>query len=160
MLSRLVASDPDALAKIREVNPAIPSGLLTNLLRVGERSLHADLLLNNCLAYRKLRLMPYSTQEAVLRTRTVDLVIDLEKGEVLRVPITELNAHQTAQVISREGIRSRDDQRAYIRLRAPSPKVNQSDSAAWYVKKDKLIIVRGCELSKAQLLACLGEMVA
>lgn len=158
MLSRLVANDPQTVAKIREQAPTIPAGLLTNLLRVGERSLHPDLLLNNCLAYRKLRLLPYSTQERVLGAGVVEMVVNVETGDTLRVPITELTGPQASQVLSRDGIRSRDDQRAWLKRQQVSA-VQPSDTAAWFVKKDRLIITRACEMSKAQLLAAVGELV-
>lgn len=159
MLVRLTAKDPQTCAKIREINPSIPAGLLTNLLRVGERSLHADLLLNNCLAYQRIRSLPYSMQEEVLRARAIDLVIDAEKGDALRVPLTELNGEQVAQVFSKEGVRSKDDQRAYIRRKQAVPKVSSTDLPAWFVKKDQLHIPPHV-FSRSQVLAWLGEMGA
>jgi hypothetical protein len=161
MLARLVAHDPQALAKIREQSPSIPAGLLTNLLRVGERSLHPDLLLNSCRAYQKLRLLPYSTQEHLLQVGAVDLVINHETGDTLRVPLTELTKPQVAQVFTREGVRSCDDQRAWLkRQQVAYPNQTKADPAAFFVRKDRLIITRACEMSKAQLLAVLAEVVA
>lgn len=157
MLSRLVANDPATVAKIREQAPTIPAGLLTNLLRVGDRSLHPDLLLNNCLAYRKLRLLPYSTQEHLLAVGAVEMVVNAETGDTLRVPIIELTGQQTSQVLSSDGLRSRDDQRAWLKRRQMSA-VCPAEPAAWFVKKDRLIITRACEMSKTQLLAAVAEL--
>jgi hypothetical protein len=160
MLARLVAADPAIVSKIREVEPTFPPGLITNLLRVGEQSLHPDLLLNNCRAFRKLRLLPYSTQERVLGAKVVDVVIDAETGDVLKVPLTDLNGSQVSQVLSREGVRSRDDQRAWIKQQqAQKFRPMKADQPAWFVKKDRLIVTRACEMSKAQMLAVVGELV-
>lgn len=160
MLSRLVANDPQAVQKILDQEPTFPGGLITNLLRVGERSLHPDLLLNNCLAYRKLRCLPYSTQAQLLAAGSVEVVVNVETGDTLRVPLTELSGPQAAQVLARDGIRSRDDQRAWLKRRQVATMgPTKPDAAAWFVKKDRLIVTRPTEMSKGELLAAMAELV-
>lgn len=159
MLVRLVANDPSAIERARKAAPSIPPGLFNSLLKVGERSLHPELLLNNCAAYRRLRTLSYTVQESTLKNRDVELVVDADSGDVLMVPITELTIKQATQVIGPTGVRSRDDQRAQLkRNHASSPIMPKQDTAAWFVKRDRLVVTRECDLSRTQLLAALAEM--
>lgn len=158
MLVRLLANDPMAIERAKKAAPSIPPSLFNSLLKVGERSLHPELLLNNCPAYRRLRNLSYTVQEATLKSRDVELVVDADSGDVLMVPVIELNNKQAVQVISQTGVRSRDDQRAHLRRSQTATHASNSDTAAWFVKRDRLVITRECDLSKTQLLAALAEM--
>lgn len=159
MLCRLLTADPDVIAKVRERAPSIPVGFLANLVRVGEKTLHPNLLLNNCPAYQKIRLLPYSAQSRALSSDHIDLVTDPESGNVLRVAIAEMSPQQASQVFTRDGIRSRDDQRAWLKLKQlAKPSIAPAEPPAWMIKKDRLVIGRACEMSRAQLISCLAEM--
>lgn len=159
MLCRLLAVDADVVAKICAKAPSMSPGFLANLIRVGEKTLHPNLLLNNCPAYQKLRAIPYTAQARALASDHIDLVTDSESGSVLRVAITEMSPQQASQVFTRDGIRSRDDQRAWLKLKQVSKaRPAGAEPALWFVRKDKLLISRACELSRTQLLAILAEM--
>ena len=164
MLHRLVAADESTIAKVREQAPHIPIGFLEMLLRVGEGSLHAELMLNGCPAYRRLRTMPFSMQESALRHRTVDLVADPEKSDVLRVPMTELTLAQTNQVLDSSGVRDRDAQLAYLRRLRASKAVDEVTKdirgTPYHVRKHEVVVVRPCVLTKADIIRLLGEMTS
>lgn len=159
MLARLHAADPDVLERIRTQAPALSPGFLGMMLRVGEKSLHPDLLTNSCQAYGRIRLMPYSAQESLLRAGSVPVVTDIETGDCLRVPLVELKGDQLTQALSPTGLRPIDEQRAWLRRKltfAPKP-VARTDALPWQVKKDK-VIIGGVELGKRDLLHILEEM--
>lgn len=158
-LLRLYTQDKDVLQKIVEQRPQISLAFLNKMLRVGERSLHPDLLLNGCPAYQRLAQLPYAVQEQALNQKAVDLVIDAESGDVLKVPLVKLTPAQLRQTISKDGLLSRDDQRAWLKRKRVAQAPARADTAAWFVKKDRLIITRACEISKAQILAALAELV-
>lgn len=159
MLSRLTANDETVLDRIVDAEPSIPRAFLTRLLRVGERSLCPELLLNNCWAYRQIAGLPYQQQKQVLAKRAVDLVVGDGDGDVLRVPLTELTRQQLAQVFTKDGLRSRDDQRAWLRRR-PTPRASAPTIAepSYCVKKDRLIVNHPTEFTRKDLLRIMEQM--
>lgn len=162
MLARLVANDPQTLDKIREQAPALSHGFLVNLLRVGEGSLHHGLLLNSNPAYCRLRKLPYTVQTQALAQGAVEVVLNAETGEALRVPLIDMKADQVGQVFGPEGIRSADDQRAILRRKKmqEAKPVPRSEAFPWIVKHEKVLITKSVELTRKDVMRILEEMAA
>ena len=164
MLARLHAADEDILQKIMDAEPGISGGFLRQLLRIGDGSLHPKILLNGCAAFQRLALLPYSTQEAAIKRKSVELVIDAESGDVLRVPLTDLTPAQVSQAIAPTGIRSRDDQRAYLKQRAATARIAESvkdvTGPAYQLRKGQLITLRPCIFTAHELTQILGQLTA
>lgn len=162
MLARLVASDPQTLEKIREQSPSLSHGFLVNLLRVGEGSLHHALLLNSNPAYCRLRQLPYTVQSQALSQGAVEVVLNAETGEALRVPLVDLKSEQVTQVFGAEGIRSTDEQRAIIRRKRmqEAKPVPRGEAFPWIVKHDKVTITKSVELTRKDVMRILEEMAA
>ena len=159
MLARLHAKTPDVIHEITEQAPQIPASFLAKLLKVGEKALHPDLLLNGCAAYQQLARLPFSSQEAALKTRSVQLVIDSETGDALNVPLVELTPAQARQVISETGLRTKDEQRGFIRKNQPFAKSTEKIVGPLYVIRGKTVVCNvGCTLTQQDLLRLLQEM--
>jgi hypothetical protein len=161
MLCRLCAADPDTVEKLTSGPDGLPEGFVNGLLRVGEKSLHPQLLLNRCPAYRKLAGMSYSVQEAVISKGTVELVVNPDTGDCVMVDLVKLEGEQLSQVISQAGVRSRDDQRAWLKRRTIVSPIPKDVGPPYEIKRDRLRILRGnVEFSRVELLRVLEQMVA
>lgn len=162
MLSRLAHHDPVIIDKIREQAPAVSPGFLSNLLRVGEGSLHPKLLMNSNAAYSRLRALPYTVQEQVLAVGAVDLAVNADSSASIRVPLTELAPDQIARVFCTSGVRSVDEQRALMKRRelTEAKPTTRAEAFPWLVKKDKVTILRAVELTRKDLLRILEEMAS
>jgi hypothetical protein len=162
MLARLCQHDPDTLTKVIQAAPTVPHGFLLNLLRVGEGSLHQGLLLNNTPAYRRLRMLPYTVQTQALSAGAVEVVLNAETGQALRIPLTELKPEQVNQVLGREGIRSADEQRAILRRKqiSEAKPVPRAEAFPWIVKHEKVLITKSVELTRKDIMRILEEMAA
>lgn len=159
LLCKMVDEDDGILAKIREKEPRLTEAFLTSLIRVGEGSMRKELLLNSCPAYRRLRSLPYTSQAAILDSGAIEVVVDIESGDALRVSVVDLTPDQVKQVFSVDGKRSKDEQRAFLRrATSPSPKIN-AEPPAYFVKKDVVYVTRApLQFSKAELLNLLAEI--
>lgn len=158
MLCRLHADDPQCIDKIVQKAPQIPVSFLGKMLKVGEKSLHPSLLLNGCPAYHRLSQLPYSAQEQILKVGSVEVVIDANTGDTLRVPLVDLTPAQTTQAITPTGPRTKDDQRAFLKRQLrPVTKATDEDYP-WIVKRDKVLVHRPCELNKKDLMRMLSEI--
>jgi hypothetical protein len=162
MLVRLRANDEDVMSKITEAAPAIPLSLLANLIRVGEGSLHPNIVLNGCPAYRRLAALPFSSQEAAMKSGRVLLVIDGQTGEALNTPLVELTPSQAAQVFSPTGPRSKDEQQGFIRRKqiatAQSAQIAGITGAPYSIRGKAVFCNAGCVLTQQDLIRLLGEM--
>ncbi len=163
MLYRLCDAEPDTLERLSSGPNAIPEGLLTSLLRVAEKSLHPRLLMNRCPSYKRLSTLAYSVQERALEKGVVELATGSGSGEFIKVDLVKLEGEALNQAIGRMGIRSLDEQRAYLRQRAAveaRPSV-EDVGPPYEIKKGRLRIIRGnFELSKIELLRLLETMEA
>ena len=164
MLARLVANDPDIITQIKERAKNIPPSFLTKLLMVGEGSLHPALVMNGCAAYRQIAKLPYSQQERIIKANAVEVVVDAQSGDAIKVPVIELDPSQVKQVISEEGLRSRDAQQAYLRKQgfanAHKQAVKQVDTHPYKLTHNGVDVLRPCHLSKSDLLRLLTEIEA
>jgi hypothetical protein len=162
MTARLVAKEPDTLRKITEIAPEIPASFLANLVRVGEGSLHPSIMLNGCPAYRRLAALPFSSQEAALKSGRVPVVIDAATGEALNVPLVDLSPAQVGQVFSQTGTRNKDEQQAFMRRKqisaAQSAQIAGITGAPYSIRGKAVFCNAGCVLTQQDLIRLLGEM--
>lgn len=157
MLARLAASDPDIVEKIRNLQPEIPRAFLVNLLRVGEGSLHPQLFMASGAAYNRLRALPRTVQDQVLREGAIDVAMG---DDAMRVPLAELKPEQISQAFGPSGLRSVDEQRAFVKRRTMSDSrpVSRSEAFPWIVKKDRVTILRSVELTRKDVMHILEEL--
>jgi hypothetical protein len=160
MLARLHKQDPGIIEKLTSGPEALPEGFINGLMRVAERSLHPTLLFNRCPAYRRLSVMAYASQSEIIEKGSVELVVDAESGDVIKIPLVKLEGAQLEQAISHAGLRSRDEQRAYMKRRQVSAPVEKIVGPAYVIRRDKLTILRPCEISRLDVLRLLEQMVA
>lgn len=161
MLYRLYQADKTVVEKLTEGPTGFPDGFINGLLRVGEKSLHPTLLLNRCPAYRRLSLLSYSAQESALKNGKVELVVDAETGNSVLVDLPKLEGEQISQVISHAGLRSKDEQRAWLKRRATAPKIPKTIGPPYVVKKDRIHVLRGdFELTRMDMLRLLEQFAA
>ena len=162
MTARLVAKEPDTLRRITEIAPEIPASFLANLVRVGEGSLHPSIMLNGCPAYRRLAALPFSSQEAALKSGRVPVVIDAATGEALNVPLVDLSPAQVGQVFSQTGTRNKDEQQAFMRRKqiatAQSAQIAGITGAPYSIRGKAVFCNAGCVLTQQDLIRLLGEM--
>jgi len=161
MLVRLREKDPDVIEKVTSGPDGLPESFVSGLLRVGEKSLHPQLLLNRCPAYRRLSFLSYGVQREAVEKGTIDVVVAEGSGDILRIPLTKLEGHQLDQAISRAGIRSFDEQRAWLRRQQKTTEAPTDVGPPYEIKKGRLRILRGnFELTKIELLRMLELMEA
>lgn len=160
MLKRLVEADESIVERITQGPDALPEGFVNSLLRIAERSLHPRLMLNRCPAYQRIAGYAYSSQEEILKTGSVDVVTDAATGDVIKVDLVKLEGERLRQVFSQAGVRSRDEQRAWLKRRNETPKIEKMVGPSYVVRKDRLVFMRPCEVTKIEILRLLEQMVA
>lgn len=163
MLLRLVKSGQTSPEEIIGRYPGkFTPAFLDGLLRIGEGSLRPELVLNPCPAYATLARLSADAQNRALEKPVVDVVVDAETGNVLKQPLTSMAPATVKQVIGHTGIRSRDEQRAWLRTRALSRaqlRAPIAKNAQWIVRKDHVeIIHEHTRLTKQDLLRLLSEI--
>lgn len=159
MLARLNAHNPALIEQVMEQRPELPRDVYLNLIRVGEKSLHPDLLTARSVGEERLAQLPFADQSRILAQRKVELVI--EGGDTLMVPIHLLTPKQCAQVFSKTGLNSRDEQLAWIRrdkARIAHATIAPADTPAYEVKGKHVVFFRPCELSGPELAVLLGKL--
>ncbi len=165
MLARLVAKDPAALDTVRRLYPAAPLAFLQRLLRVGQRRLHPELMLNSCVAFQRLENMPYEQQERLLARPTVAL-IDEETGKVVQRPLVNLTPMEANQAFARLGPRTLGEQREWLKARkiaaqaVPAPTVKQMIRADFTIRGGKLVVTQAGEIPLNELLALVAQAAA
>lgn len=155
MLVRLKANDPQVIEKI--VEAGAPPRLLGDLLRVGEGSLAPALLFDASHAAKKIKQLPVSAQNEILKRGAIEVVIGNDESETLMVPIHAATPEQVKQAVGPTGQLSRADQLA-ARRRMARPVGADIDTPAYQARKDRLVINRPCELSRIQVIRLLEEM--
>jgi hypothetical protein len=161
MLHRLYSNDRTVVERLTSGPDGLPEGFVNNLLKVAERSLHPRLLMNRCPAYRKIAEMAYTAQEEIITRGFVDVVVDIESGDAIKVDLVKLEGPQLAQVISNAGVRSRDEQRAWLRRKQPAQTpAERVVGPAYQVKRDRIIFMRPCEVTRVEMLRLLEQMVS
>jgi hypothetical protein len=156
MLVRILEEDPSAAEVIREKAPHITEGMLSLFVRIGQHSLRPELLFNSCPAYKRLRYLPMPVQDAMLKNGRVALLGP--GGDILQVRITDLTPRQTAQVFSNTGIRSKDEQSAYLRHCSFSAPVPPEIEQPFTTSKGRCVINTPCILTRRDILRILNEI--
>ena len=158
ILVQLYDADPDNRAKIKSDLCAFPSGALNTLERIGRKKLVPQVYASAGIGFKRLQSMPYDVQERCLKAPVDLLVIDNEgRADTLKVNIKDLSKEQAAQVFGATELRDLSAQRAYLAdARAKSAPQRVED--AFRLLKDRLVVVRPCELSRQQLTSLLAQM--
>ena len=162
MLVRLIRSGHTSVEDLAQRYPGrFTPGFIDGLLRIGEGSLHPELVFTPCPAHAILARSSYAVQSQALAKPVVDVIIDAETGDVLRVPLTAMSGKVAQQAVTRTGIRSRDEQLAWLKRRRigakPAPVANSAEP--WIVRKDHVEILREhTRLSKQDLLRLLAQI--
>lgn len=156
MLARLYAERKEAvLREIHDAEPSLTMGVLRNLVRVGEGTLLPSLVFASGAAYKRLRSLPCTTQRQVMAEGALEVVI---VGEVVRVPLAELLPEQVAQVFSADGLRTPDEQRAWLKREAMAASGEVTpEPFPWVFRKGRIIVHRDLELTKKDVLRMLEE---
>lgn len=160
MLKRIVEADPTAVERITQGPDALPEGFVNSLLRIAEKSLHPKLLLNRCPAYQRIAGYAYSSQEEILKSGSIDVVTDAASGDIIKVDLVKLDGGRLRQVFSQAGVRSRDEQRAWLKRRQDTTPLEKMVGPAYIIRKNMLVFMRPCEVSKVEILRLLEQMVA
>jgi hypothetical protein len=146
MLVRLCHKDPDTINKIRALRPTLPENFLIRVLRIGEGSLPPDMLYNNTVPAMTLNRMPKVVQEKVAKTGTVDLVVNADTGDMIKVPVALLTRPQLKQVFSTDNLRSADEQRAFMKRTSltllPTQAKGVGGGIKWKVQGEVILITK------------------
>ena len=162
MLVRLIKSGQTSVEDLAQRYPGrFTPGFIDGLLRIGEGSLHPQLVFTPCPAHAILARSSYAVQSQALAKPVVDVIIDAETGEVTRVPLTAMSGKVAQQVVTRTGIRSREQQLVFLKRQRigtkPAPVADPSEP--WIVHKDHVEILREhTRLSKQDLLRLLAQI--
>lgn len=158
---RLYQRDPAVVNQFITGPGAYPEKFIAGALRVGAGELHPTIFLNRCPAYRQLMLMTYATQEAAIEKGVVELVVGPEPRDVIKVDLVKLEGKQVEQALSSAGLRSCDEQRAWLRRKNYIAPASTDAGPPYAIKRGRLVILRGnFELSKIELLRILEQMEA
>jgi hypothetical protein len=158
LLVQLYDADPENRAKVKSDLCGFPSGALATLERIGRKKLVSQVYASAGIGFRKLQSMPYDVQERCLKSPVELLVVDREgRTDTLKVSIKDLSKEQAAQIFGATDLRDLSAQRAYladVRAKAAPQRVED----AYRLLKDKLVVVRPCELTRQQLTSLLAQM--
>lgn len=150
MLKRMVARDKTVIAKIREIDPTLPAGVLDRLLLVGEGKLLPELLVNRAPAFKVLQSMPVEVQKEVVKRGAVE-VVDPVTLKSRRVPLAHATKREVAQAFDRKAVRSAEAQRAVLQ-QAPRPNGPVEEvEQPWVIRGGKCVVLRGCVLERQEI---------
>ncbi len=136
--------------------------LISSLERIGRSQLHPELLFSPIPAAAPMRKLPFSEQERLLKTGSVELlVVNNGKTDVLNAPLTSLSVVQVKQVFGSGYIRSVADQRVWIEGQTTVSKIRQASPPIYEVKKGELVFPSlELKLNTAQVATLLAQMEA
>jgi len=103
--------------EIKAIAPELED-FLGALLHVGGGSRHPELVLNRCPAYTELKSQAFVDQKSILAVGAVDVVINADTGDFVRVSLVEMSRAEVEQVFNYGSLRSNDEQRDYIVLKS------------------------------------------
>lgn len=157
LLVEMMVADPDACEKIKAASGGRCTDATLHLfVRIGQGTLMPELLTSNCPAYRALRKMPATVQAKLIQDGMAPMLLTADAESLVRIPLTEMSAHQVSQCFNRVGVRPTDEQQAWLR-RNIAPTKTMPDEKPYRITKTGIVHFSDCTLSLRQIAAILAE---
>lgn len=158
ILVKLYDADPNNRERARRHFSRLPAGVQSTLERLGRKQLAYEVYAGAGVGFRELSRMPYDIQVKHVTEPVELLVLDNNgKADVLKVAVKDLSRDQARQVFGRQEPRDLAAQRAYLAdLNRQKVPLRIEDN--FRVSKDKVVILKPCELTRQQLASILAQM--
>jgi len=161
VLVKALKDNPEAYDRF--LGEGITHAHLSKFERIGKGELEPRLLLNGSIGYLKLQSVPESQQRRAL-DEGVKVYEPSASGETTHrmIQAEELNAFQASQVFAPSGIRTVQQQRAYLAER--ENRKNRTEAAKtvdlpdYTIKGTKVTFKAGCVLTLAQIGSIMAEL--
>lgn len=159
VLADAVDKVPGFTKKLMERHPEFTERFIRKMIDLGRGALHLDLLIGESVGERRLAKLSYSWQEKYTQS-PVSLLIKTEKGwDELFVDVRNLTPEQCNQVFTDDGVRSKEQQRAYLESAwakriAPPTKSN----LPYRIVGNKLVVMTPTQFDRKELAQFLAEM--
>jgi len=158
ILVELVESDPHVYDYITAQSPAMTSGMLQTLERVGRGQLLPTLAMDSSPGGMKLKNLPLSAQQRY-ETEPVPLVVETNHGpDILLVQVKNMTTKQARQAFTNGRLRTEGEQRAkLIEDRSSAARPVQEVDRPWKIVNHKLN-VKGVIFTAGELAAILTQL--
>jgi hypothetical protein len=113
LVVKILDDDPGAVAKICAANPWITPEIVMRFQDIGLGMVLPALMLSDAPGVRMLRGMPIEVQEQY-QTQPVPCLMD-SSGTMNKIHVTKLTKAEAERVFGPDGVRSIDQQRAYLK---------------------------------------------
>lgn len=157
IVASAVDKDPDWVANVNKAHPEISEDTIWAFDRIGRNQLHPKLLMSNCPGAKRLRRLPYASQQKYADEPVELLVRNGGNWDTLNVSIYNLTPDQSKQVFGTDGVRTVPAQRAYIESENAATPPIQFDEP-FRVSGRTLVVVEPCKLTAKQLANILAQM--
>jgi hypothetical protein len=156
LVSEQLETDPDFAEKVHDAHPEISCDIIYAFDRLGRKELYPKLLISDSPGAKRLRRLPYSSQEKYCK-EPVPLLIRNEKGwQTLNTSVFNLTPEQAAQIFDGESMRTEAEQRAWVENKATKSLVQIDEP--YRVSGRKLIVIQPCQFTAGQLARVLAEI--
>lgn len=147
--------DADEIAE----RAGVPKSFVAGLERVGRRKLHPSLMFPETPGQRALRGLSYELQAKYLKEPLHVLVTDDGKVTEMLVACENLTPIQADMVIESRRVRSLAEQRSWMEAKKMKAEIKEvSADEPVRVVRGKLVVLKQCTLSTADLLRYLTKM--
>ena len=153
LVCKILDNDPDARDKFRKAG--ITPGFYSRLEKVGR-----GVLLPELAQYTRFERFPIDQQRLVL-TGEVTAVIEKADGtfDTVKVDVLRASPDVAKLCIAGDHIRTPEEQRRMIeRTRKPAVKATDLAQVPWRVVGNKVEFVKGCVLTRADMLSAMKAM--
>ena len=151
---------PEAAAALRsQFDGVVPQSAWRLFEAVGRKVMHPSLLLGavpNAKKHKIIRSMPFDVQTRIFQRKRFDMLT--EDGDTLKVDVLEASPEQVAQMFDDDGPRSVSAQRAFIESRRAKESEDVVDRMPYEIRRGKLVVRKGTELTRAEVQRILMEM--
>jgi len=135
-LVKLIELDPEARTRLIK-DRGIPRNTIVMLERIGNKMLCPEL----AFADMRLRALPMSEQERVLRGKVDVLVIGAAGADTLKVGLLDAPTEIRNQVLNGDHIRTLDEQRAWLAAKNNQKPTTQIETMPWRLHGRAAIII-------------------
>ena len=159
ILVELVESDPHVYDYITQRAPAMTSGMLQTIERVGRGQLLPTLAMDSSPGGIKLKGLPLSAQTRY-ETEPVPMVVETDNGpDILLVQVKNMTQKQARQAFTNGRLRTEGEQRAkLIEDRSNAARPVKDIGKPWKIVNGKLHVVSGVTFSAGELASILAQI--
>lgn len=136
--------------------PFIHPSVWSNIEACGRGIIHFKLMISMNPASQKAKLLPYSTQEAIINNGIDVLTV---KGDVLKIQLDNLTPEQIKQVFNGNELRDISSQRAWIEsIKMVEMTSKKKACSQWTIKGTSLVVMEPMTFTRQELARIMAEI--